>query len=81
VDVEWSVEAKQDHPILHFSWTEHGGPQVGAPMRQGFGSRLLQRVLTTQLNAEVNMDFQGDGLRFTMTMPIPVRPPTFDFGS
>jgi hypothetical protein len=48
------------------------------PTRQGFGSRLLQRVLTTQLQADVNMDFNQEGLRFTMIMPIPGSPPLFN---
>jgi two-component sensor histidine kinase len=64
--------------MLHFSWRENGGPRVTAPARQGFGSRLLQRVLTTQLRAEVNMDFQETGLHFTMVMPIPGDPPLFN---
>lgn len=77
VDVKWSVEQSDGKPLLHFSWTERGGPRVSAPSQQGFGSRLLQRVLTTQLQADVKMDFQSDGLRFTMTMPIPGEPPPF----
>jgi two-component sensor histidine kinase len=64
--------------MLHFSWTEQGGPRVAQPSRQGFGSRLLQRVLTTQLQAQVNMDFQEEGLRFSMVMPIPGDPPLFN---
>ena len=64
--------------MLHFSWIEHGGPRVSTPTRQGFGSRLLQRVLATQLQADVKMDFQEEGLRFSMTMPIPSEPPLFN---
>ena len=40
--------------MLHFAWRESGGPPVEPPSRQGFGSRLLQRVLTTQVQAEVD---------------------------
>jgi len=78
VEVNWRIEPGEERPMLHFSWTEHGGPRVAAPARQGFGSRLLQRVLTTQLQAHVNMDFQEEGLRFTMVMPIPGEPPLFN---
>ena len=78
VDVNWQVEPGGEHPILRFAWTERGGPRVSTPTRQGFGSRLLQRVLTTQLQAEVHMDFREDGLRFTMVMPIPGEPPLFN---
>jgi PAS domain S-box-containing protein len=78
VDVRWKVESGGDRPILRFAWTERGGPRVSVPTRQGFGSRLLQRVLATQLQAEVNMEFPEDGLRFTMVMPIPGDPPLFN---
>jgi len=75
VDVQWSVEEREGLPVLKFAWIEIDGPPVSAPSRQGFGSRLLQRVLATQLSAEVNIDFHEEGLRFTMTMPIPGNPP------
>lgn len=78
VEVRWRVEAGTEQPMLQFSWTEHGGPRVATPSRQGFGTRLLQRVLTTQLQAQVNMDFQENGLNFSMLMPIPGEPPLFN---
>ncbi|HZB61928.1 MAG TPA: PAS domain-containing protein [Microvirga sp.] len=78
VDVKWHIEPGAERPLLHFTWTEHGGPRVTQPSRQGFGSRLLQRVLTTQLQAQVHMDFQEEGLRFSMTMPMPGDPPLFN---
>jgi PAS domain S-box-containing protein len=77
VEVRWQVEPG-DKPLLHFSWVEKGGPRVSPPTRQGFGSRLLQRVLSTQLQAEVAMEFPEEGLRFRMTMPIPGTPPVFN---
>ena len=64
--------------MLHFSWVEHGGPRVSTPSRQGFGTRLLQRVLATQLQADVSMNFLEEGLHFSMQMPIPTEPPTFN---
>jgi two-component sensor histidine kinase len=78
VEVRWHVEPGEEQPVLHFSWVEHGGPKVSAPTRQGFGSRLLQRVLATQLQADVSMSFPEEGLRFTMTLPIPGTPPIFN---
>ncbi|HEY8382785.1 MAG TPA: PAS domain-containing protein [Microvirga sp.] len=71
VEVEWRLSRDGDRPTMRFIWTERDGPPVRPPTRQGFGSRLLQRVLTTQLQADVHMDFQQEGMRFTMHMPIP----------
>ena len=77
VDVRWEI-VNHERPILNFSWIEHGGPRVSTPTRQGFGTRLLQRVLATQLQAEVSMEFPEEGLRFSMQMPIPTEHPTFN---
>jgi PAS domain S-box-containing protein len=77
VDVRWEI-VDRERPMLNFSWIEHGGPRVSTPTRQGFGTRLLQRVLATQLQAEVSMEFPEEGLRFSMQMPIPTEHPTFN---
>jgi PAS domain S-box-containing protein len=71
VAVSWDVRPDGARPMLHFTWIERGGPRVHQPTRQGFGSRLLQRVLTSQLQAEVHIAFPDSGLRFTMLMPLP----------
>ena len=77
VDVRWKI-VQQERPMLHFTWVERGGPRVSTPTRQGFGSRLLQRVLATQLQADVSMEFLEEGFRFSMTLPIPNVPPLFN---
>lgn len=46
----------------------HGGNLL--PTREGFGSRLLQRVLTDQIDAEVTILFEPDGLRVTVELPL-----------
>lgn len=73
VAVRWSLEPGGKAGILHFAWRESEGPAVQAPRRQGFGTRLLQRVLTTQVQAEVTTDYAPDGFALTMVAPIPAR--------
>jgi two-component sensor histidine kinase len=73
VAVAWSLEPGGPAGILNFSWRETGGPPVQPPSRQGFGSRLLQRVLITQVQAEVETDYDPGGFALTMRAPIPPR--------
>ncbi|MEA1831443.1 HWE histidine kinase domain-containing protein [Methylobacterium durans] len=73
VAVSWSVQPGGRAGILHFAWRESGGPPVEPPRRQGFGSRLLQRVLTTQVQAEVTTDYAPEGFSLTMLAPLPPR--------
>jgi two-component sensor histidine kinase len=68
VAVSWTSEPEGDSIRLKLVWTERNGPPVSPPTRQGFGSRLLHRVLTTQLNANVTMDFDEGGLRVSLDM-------------
>ena len=66
--MSWTSEPEGDSIRLKLVWAERNGPPVSAPTRQGFGSRLLHRVLTTQLNANVAMDFEEGGLRVSLDM-------------
>jgi two-component sensor histidine kinase len=66
VSVSWEAEPAEEGTRLKLVWGESGGPEVSAPTRQGFGSRLLHRVLATQLNAKVDMDFRPEGLRVAL---------------
>jgi len=63
VSISWQAEPAEDGTRLRLVWEEQGGPVVSSPTRQGFGSRLLHRVLATQLNAKVETDFEPTGLR------------------
>ena len=71
VEVRWSVAEGQDARKLPCECqAERGGPPVEEPQRQGFGSTLLQRVLPMQRNADVEVEFNREGLRFIMNVPL-----------
>ncbi|WP_449411821.1 sensor histidine kinase [Methylobacterium komagatae] len=73
VTVAWDLEPGGPAGTLRLTWRETGGPPVQPPRRQGFGSRLLQRVLITQVQAEVTTDYAPDGFSLTMRAPLPKR--------
>ena len=73
VTVPWHVERVGPAGTLGLRWRESGGPPVSPPRRQGFGSRLLHRVLITQVQAEVTTDYAPDGFSLTMRAPLPPR--------
>jgi two-component sensor histidine kinase len=70
VQVRWSVNAAGEGRSLHLEWHEFGGPPVDKPVRRGFGSTLLQRVLPMQCNAQVEIDYNREGLQFRMDAPM-----------
>ncbi len=71
VQVTWWVEDGISGRGLRWDWAEHDGPPVGHPTREGFGHRLLNKVLATQTGAEVDVAFAPDGLRVSVRMPLP----------
>jgi len=70
VEVTWSLCIEADGRKLLFEWLERDGPPIEAPTRRGFGSRLLERVLTAQISAEVAIDHDPDGLRARVAVPL-----------
>ena len=69
VEVTWAAES--DGRKLTFDWIERDGPPPAAPEKQGFGMRLLEHVLKSQVYADVTMDYRPDGLRARIAVPLP----------
>jgi two-component sensor histidine kinase len=63
VGVEWSVR----DGILHFDWEESGGPPVAPPTKKGFGRRLLQEFVVSDLDGYTKLDFDVSGVRCNIT--------------
>lgn len=76
VEVNWHLAPEDDRNMLHIDWHERGGPAVPALRRQGFGSRVLERVLTAQIGAEVRADYDPGGVRVTIRFPIATSEPS-----
>jgi two-component sensor histidine kinase len=70
IDVTWEVLGEDGARRLDLEWTEHGGPPVAAPRRKGFGARLLERSLARELQGEVSLAFDPEGVRCRMRAPL-----------
>jgi PAS domain S-box-containing protein len=71
VKVTWTVTVADGRRRLEFHWLESGGPEVTAPARQGFGSRLLDFVLPGQIQAVSRIDYRPQGVRVHCVLPLP----------
>lgn len=69
IDVEWTVTPEPDSR-LHLVWSESGGPTVAYPETRGFGSRLLERGLASELNGSVQLAFEPAGVVCTIDAPL-----------
>ncbi len=68
--VEWTKEPAPEGAQLLLHWQEKDDPPVAMPSHTGFGSRVLGRGLTQELDAAVRLDYRPDGLACSMTIPI-----------
>lgn len=66
----WSVDGNATHPKLIFVWAETGGPSVGLPTRSGFGTKLIDRTVSHDLDGEVKREFLPSGVHCTIEIPL-----------
>ncbi len=69
IDIAWRI-AGAPPARLELEWRERGGPPVSPPARRGFGSRLIDKIVATDLRGEVSTDFRPEGLVVLVTMPL-----------
>lgn len=64
VRVEWRVFMCEQEQRFRFCWRESGGPPAIEPKREGFGQKLLRRLLGTALSAQPTIEYTPEGLRY-----------------
>jgi PAS domain S-box-containing protein len=67
VRLAWLVEDKR----FRLCWDESGGPPVQVPEHKGFGLRMIERALASDLSGSVTMNFAESGLSCTIDAPLP----------
>ncbi|HEX8532605.1 MAG TPA: HWE histidine kinase domain-containing protein [Allosphingosinicella sp.] len=67
VDVRW----RREDGRLRLTWQESGGPPVTPPARRGFGSRMIERALSAELEGDVKLAFEPGGVVCTIDAPLP----------
>ena len=68
VELTWGTTA--DSQRLSLDWVEHGGPKVAPPQTKGFGSILIRRSLDKVLSSAVTHEFDPDGVRARLDIPL-----------
>jgi PAS domain S-box-containing protein len=68
--VLWETVEIDGAARLRFRWEEVGGPPVVPPVRQGFGTRLIERSFGQSLGAVMQLDYPQTGVTFTFDAPV-----------
>jgi PAS domain S-box-containing protein len=69
VTITWSVEQGVTSSLA-FRWQERYGPPVSRPSRSGFGSQLIERVLAFELDGQVDINYQREGVVCEIVAPL-----------
>jgi two-component sensor histidine kinase len=72
IALSWACEGER----LVITWRESGGPEVTRPTRTGFGTRMIERVLASDLGGTVELDYAPSGLICRIEAPLPAEPAT-----
>jgi two-component sensor histidine kinase len=66
--VSWTLENRGGMLVLR--WVERGGPPLESPpARRGFGSRVLETTVRTQLGGTLTLDWAREGLTCEIRVP------------
>jgi PAS domain S-box-containing protein len=67
--ISWTVTSAHV-PHLELRWQEQDGPPVSPPTRRGFGTRLIERSLATDVGGEVRLAYERTGVVCVMNVPL-----------
>lgn len=67
VSIRWQLVSAM---VCQVDWQESGGPPVVAPDRRGFGLDLIEKIVSHELRAAVELDFAPDGVRCRLQVPV-----------
>jgi two-component sensor histidine kinase len=68
VAVSWRLVDEEPSALL-FDWRERRGPPAAPPRRKGFGSRMMERIVTGELGGRFDPDYASEGFSYRMMIP------------
>ncbi|UXX84770.1 MASE1 domain-containing protein [Roseovarius pelagicus] len=65
VEIDWTVDGDD----FRMSWTETGGPEAKEPDQHGFGTTVIDTMISSTLSAKVTIDYTPKGLVWRLCCP------------
>jgi PAS domain S-box-containing protein len=69
VAIDWDVQENGVSKVT-MNWHEKNGPTIAGRTAAGFGTTLIKRVVTYDLDGSVDLKFEPAGMQGTLTFPI-----------
>jgi two-component sensor histidine kinase len=71
VTAEWEIKDSDSGRLFYFRWQEHDYGIIKPPTRQGFGTKLLTRLVPGDLSGRATLNYESG--RFTYELEAPVK--------
>lgn len=62
VELSWRIDQIEDEAALELVWQEMNGPRVAQPISKGFGSKMIERVLTSYISGTTRISYLPEGV-------------------
>ena len=70
VTAEWEIKDLDSGRLFCFRWQEHDHETVKPPTRQGFGTKLLTRLVPGDLSGRATLNYELGGFRYELEAPV-----------
>lgn len=67
VQLRWEMINER---LARITWAESGGPPVPEERKRGFGTDLIEKIVAHELKTPVDLRFEKEGVRCTLTIPV-----------
>jgi len=70
IKAEWEIKEAESGRLFCFRWQEHDHGIIKAPTRQGFGTKLLTRLVPGDLSGRATINFESNGFTYELEAPV-----------
>ncbi len=70
VAVQWQLKDSESGRQFYFQWREHDHGIVKPPTRQGFGTKLLTRLVPGDLSGRASVNYESGWFRYDLEAPV-----------
>ncbi|MDP8998357.1 MAG: response regulator [Pseudomonadota bacterium] len=67
VEIDWGLDEGRKNFTLN--WLERDGPVVVPPLRRGFGSTVITRMMEAAVDGETSIEYAASGIVWRLTCP------------
>jgi two-component sensor histidine kinase len=70
VAAEWEIKDSESGRLFYFRWQEHDYGIIKPPTRQGFGTKLLTRLVPGDLSGRATLNYESGWFRYELEAPV-----------